>query len=95
MRVPLPRPDVHRINITLYLEDTDVWGRGDNVLWSNILIIPLTSLFPPLPPSADPEPAPSLSLPPLLSLIHSLLRFLPHTPSSRLDRGTGEIIIMF
>ncbi len=62
MNMPLPRPDVHRINITLYFEDTGAWGRGDNALWSNILIIPLSSLFPPLPPFADPERALSLFL---------------------------------
>ena len=67
--MPLPRPDVHRINITLYFEDTGAWGEwGDNALWSNILIIPLSSLSPPLHPFARPRAC---------SLSHSL----PLTPS--------------
>lgn len=85
--MPLPRPDVHRKNITLYFEYTGAWGRGDNVLWSNILIIRLSSLFPPLPPFADPEPPPSL--------VQCLLLLLSHSLSSLLDRGMAEIIIMF
>lgn len=40
-----------------------------------------------LPPFSDPK------FP--LTLIHSFLLILPHTPSSFLDRGMGEIIIMF
>lgn len=63
-------------------------GGGDNALWSNILIIPLSSLSPPLHPFARPRAC---------SLSHSLpLTPSPsHTPPPLLDRGTGEIIIMF
>lgn len=61
-------------------------GGGDNTLWSSIFIIPFSSLFPALPPFAD------LKLP--LSLIHSF-PFFASAPSSLLDRGMAEIIIMF
>lgn len=93
MNMPLPNSDDFRINITLYFEDTSICVRVDNALWSDVLIISHTSLFPPLPPFADPKPAtPHL----LSSLIHSaLVPFFSPTPSSLLDWGTGEIIIMF
>lgn len=57
MNMPLPNSDDFRINITLYFEDTSICVRVDNALWSDVLIISHTSLFPPLPPFADPKPA--------------------------------------
>lgn len=68
MNMPLPNSDDFRMNITLYFEDTSICVRVDNVLWSDVLIISLTSLFPPLPPFADPKPATSIYSP----LSHSL-----------------------
>lgn len=58
MNMPLASPDVHTINNTLYFEDMGECvcvggGRVITLLWPNILIMALTSLFPPL---NDPEP---------------------------------------
>lgn len=71
--MPLPRPDVHRINITLYFEDTGAWGEGGVIThYGQIFSLSLSVHYPlHCIRSPDPEPA--------LSLIHSLLLLLPLT----------------
>lgn len=73
----------------LFLRHSHVRERN-NIMWSNSLIIQLSSLFLPQPPISDPKPAVSLSTSNSLFYLYFL-----HTHSSLLDRGMGEIIIMF
>lgn len=61
MNMPLLGVDVYRINITLYFLRHSHVRERDNIMWSNHLIIQLSSLFPPQPPIPDPKSAVSVS----------------------------------
>lgn len=71
--MPLPRPDVHRINITLYFEDTGAWGEGGVITHYGQIFSLSLSVHYPLHCICSPDPEPALSL------IHSLLLLLPLT----------------